>query len=210
MTWSLLDGRGRRKYLTADERKAFVSAALKRESRQASFCVTLALTGARISEVLAITADRIDLASATIAIETLKRRQRGIFRAIPVPRELVELLSVLHQLGTSLPDDRLWLFSRSTAWKYVKETMAQAGVESHVAKPKALRHSFAVEAVRQRIALSVLRKWLGHSKIETTAIYADPVGEEERALAEPMWQNLLMALSDRIETISEHSRSDAG
>jgi len=193
MTWSLLDGRGQRKYLTSDERKAFVLAALKMKPRQASFCLTLALTGARISEVLALTADRIDVGCASIVIETLKRRQRGVYRAVPVPRELIGLLLTVHELGSSLPGQRLWPISRPTAWKHVKAAMASAGVIPRIAKPKALRHAFAVEAVSQSIALSVVRKWLGHAKIETTAIYADPVGEEERALAEPMWKNLLVS-----------------
>ena len=51
-------------------------------------------------------------------------------------------------------------------------------------------HAFGVEAVQQRIALSVVKKWLGHAKIEAPAIYADPVGEEERALARLMRPDL--------------------
>src|ERR1051325_3213146 len=98
MTWSLLDRSGQRKYLTSNERKAFVIAALAMEPRKASFCLTLALTGARISEVLAVTADRIETSSATIAIETLERRRRGIFRAVPVPQELISLLIRTHEL----------------------------------------------------------------------------------------------------------------
>jgi integrase len=198
-----LDCRGQRKYLTSDERKAFVFAALEIEPRKASFCLTLALTGARISEVLALTADRIDVASGSIVIETLKRRQRGMFRAVPVPRELIGLLSAVHSLASSMPDDRLWSFSRPTAWKYVKAAMVKAGVGPRIAKPKALRHAFAVEAVRQRVALSVISKWLGHAKIETTAIYADPVGDEERALAESVWQDLVLPLSGKIPGVAD-------
>jgi integrase/recombinase XerD len=48
-------------------------------------------------------------------------------------------------------------------------------------------HAFGVGAVQQRIALSIIKRWLGHAKIETTAIYASPIGEEERALARLMW-----------------------
>jgi len=68
--------------------------------------------------------------------------------------------------------------------------MAAAGIPSTQAKPKALRHAFAIEAVQKRIALSLIKKWLGHAKIETTAIYAEPIGEEERALARLMWRTL--------------------
>jgi len=194
MTWSLLDGRGQRKYLTANERIAFINVARKMEPSIGTFCLTIALTGARISEVLALTADRVDVAYGAVVIETLKRRQRGVFRAVPVPAELVNLLCSVHGIGTG-PEfrsskDRLWDFSRTTAWKHVKHAMQAAGILSSVAKPKSLRHAFAIEAVRQRIALSVVKKWLGHARIETTAIYADPIGDEERALARLMWQEL--------------------
>lgn len=192
MTWSLYDGWGQRKYLTPSERAAFIKAALEGEPLSGSFCLTLALTGARISEILSLTADRIDGGNKTIVIETLKRRRQGVFRAVPVPSELINYLMEVHQLHLTSPDDRkrLWLFSRPTAWKRVKRTMRAAQIPASVAKPKSLRHAFAVEAVHQRIALSVIKKWLGHAKIETTAIYAEPIGEEERALARLMWQEL--------------------
>jgi hypothetical protein len=34
----------------------------------------------------------------------------------------------------------------------------------------------------------MLRKWMGHASIETTAIYANAVGEEEQSIAERMWE----------------------
>jgi integrase len=33
----------------------------------------------------------------------------------------------------------------------------------------------------------MMQKWLGHARIETTAIYANAVGPEERAIASRMW-----------------------
>lgn len=39
-------------------------------------------------------------------------------------------------------------------------------------KPKAFRHAFAVEAGSKAIPLSIVQRWLGHVRIETTAIYA--------------------------------------
>lgn len=190
MTWSLLDVRGRRKYLTSSERAAFIKAAYETPTPAGSFCLTLALTGARISEVLALTAERIDSASGVVVFETLKRRQKGIFRAVPVPTELLAHLDRLHCL-TNASDKRIWSFSRPTAWKYVKAMMLVSNVPATVSKPRALRHAFGVEAVQKRIALSLVKKWLGHAKIETTAIYADPIGDEERELASLTWSAIL-------------------
>ena len=195
MTLSLLDSQGHRKYLTAPERLAFIEAALALPYAEAStFCLTVALTGVRISEALNLTLDRIDSGACTLVVETLKRRRRGVYRAIPVPRELITLLcethSTIEQLNSDLRERRLWPVSRTTAWKWVKTAMREAGIADKNATPRALRHAFAVEAVRQRVALSLIRRWLGHARIETTAIYADPVGDEERALASLTWEGI--------------------
>ena len=194
MSWSLLDGCGRRKYLTRAERDAFIRCALAADPETATFCLTLALTGARISEVLALTSERVDVVSQAIIFETLKRRRKGVFRAIPVPESLIAYLAANHYLDSSssvgVASERIWPFSRITAWRRVKAIMNAAAVPPTVAKPRALRHAFGIEAVRQRIALSLLKKWLGHAKIETTAIYAEPIGEEERELASLLWKRL--------------------
>ena len=199
MPLSLLDRAGHRKYLTSAERAVFARMALSAEPHAGTFCLTLTYTGARISEVLALTTDRIDVGNQAIIIETLKRRERGIFRAVPVPASLIEHLITVHSdqfAKLSGNTERLWPFSRPTAWKRVKEIMARANIPADIAKPKALRHAFGVEAVQQRIALNLVKKWLGHAKIESTAIYADPIGDEERALAGFMWRTLPLGVDN--------------
>lgn len=190
MTWSLFDRQGKRKYLTPAERATVMRGALKQGGPTGTFCLTLALTGARISEVLQLTPERIDTGTTAVVLETLKRRQRGIFRALPVPHELIRVLAEVHGLPRVDKSSRLWPWSRTTAWKRVKSVMKDAGIPATLAKPRALRHAFGVDAVQNRIALSLVKKWLGHAKIETTAIYADPIGVEERALARLMWKRL--------------------
>jgi hypothetical protein len=67
------------KYLAARERLAFVYAASKEDLPASTFCLTLAFTGARISEVLSLTTNRIDVADEAIIFETLKQRKKNIF-----------------------------------------------------------------------------------------------------------------------------------
>lgn len=192
MTPALFDKLGNRKYLTARERLSFVYAASKRDEDEASFCLTLAFTGARISEVLALTVTRIDPADEAIVFETLKQRKRGVFRAVPIPRTLVPLLMSYsaHRSG------RLWPWGRTTAWKIVKSVMRDAGIAECLCKPKALRHAFAIEAGQKGIPLNIVQRWLGHARIETTAIYAGAIGDEERNLAKRAWASLELALPD--------------
>ena len=64
-----------------------------------TFCLTLVYTGARISEVLAMTPQRFDISAGTVVIESLKKRRRGIFRAVPVPECFVARLEVVHRIA---------------------------------------------------------------------------------------------------------------
>ena len=186
MSWSLFDKQGQRKYLTSDERDAFIRAASTADDETRLFCLTLALTGARISEVLGLSARHLDAGTGALVFQTLKRRTKGIFRAVPVPAGLIEELDALARSRRN-GDQRIWPWCRTTAWLRVKMLMLDAGVREPLATPRALRHAFGVGAAQQKIVLSLIQRWLGHAKIETTAIYATPIGEEERALARLMW-----------------------
>ncbi|MEI9933198.1 MAG: site-specific integrase [Rhizomicrobium sp.] len=192
MDYSLYDGRGRRKYLVSTERAAFLHAALQIGGKTASFCAVLTFSGARISEILALTAERIDEAQGTINFETLKRRKKGIIRAVPVPRELFLYLNSVHKFRGAQSDHaeaskRLWTWSRTTAWRRVKQVMRSTSNPEYLAKPKSLRHAFGAEAALRKVPLTLIKKWMGHSRIETTEIYTALTGREERALAQLTW-----------------------
>ena len=180
----LYDIAGNRKYLTARERRHFIEAAGLQQPPVATFCLTLAYTVARLSEVLALKIGNIDLAAGIIVIESLKKRRKGVYRQIPVPRDLLDLLDAVHNLSHQSPDVRLWGFGRTTAWKIVKSVMLSVGVPHFCGSPKGLRHAFGVVGVVEAgVPLNMMQKWLGHARIETTAIYANAVGREEREIA---------------------------
>ncbi len=67
--------------------------------------------------------------------------------------------------------------------------MRLANEPDYVSKPKALRHAFGAEAVLNKASLSLVKKWMGHAKIETTEIYTSLIGDEERTLARLTWQH---------------------
>jgi integrase len=189
----LYDAQGRRKYLTADERRAFLKAAGDADRGVRTLCLTLAYTGCRISEALALTIDRIDLEAGVIVFESLKKRRDGLYRAVPVPPEVLDALDLVHGVREARKGrDRgrsisLWPWSRATAWRRVTAVMQAAGLDGPQATPKGLRHGFGVAAVNAGIPLNMVQKWLGHAQLSTTAIYADAVGAEEQAIASRMW-----------------------
>jgi integrase len=190
----LYDRYGHRKYLTTPEIYAFLRAADAAPPEVNTFCRTLVYSGARISEVLALSADRVDIADGLLIFESLKKRRRGIYRAVPVPPVFLQMLAEIHGLAAvrRAPDGgrgaRLWSWSRATAWRRVCEVMDAASITGMHATPKGLRHGFGIRAVTKGIPLNLTQRWLGHADIATTAIYANAVGAEERLLAQRMWE----------------------
>jgi integrase/recombinase XerD len=183
---------GSRKYLNAAERRRFLESAQQLPAPERLFCLVLAWSGARISEVLALTPAAIDIESGVACITTLKRRRRGIVRQVPLPPELLAELDREFKLCDAqhdhdLANERIWRFSRTTAWRRVKEIMATAGISGTPAMPKGLRHGFGVNAFQSYVPPHLVQRWMGHASLRTTTIYADVTGPDERAFAKRMW-----------------------
>ena len=187
----LFDSNGQRLYFTDDDRKAFLAAAAKADREVRTFCSVIAYTGCRISEARALMPKSIDFSAKVIVIESLKKRKDGVFRAVPVPPDLLDLLDTVHVIRRKKGAARnqpIWPWSHMTAFRKVKEVIKAAGIQDGPhACPKGLRHGFGVAAVSKGIALNMVQKWLGHAQLTTTAIYANAVGEEEQSIAARMW-----------------------
>ena len=188
----VFDREGNRKYLTLSERSAFLGAAETMPADVGTFCELLAYSGARISEALNLPPRRVDLSAGFVVIETLKKRRRGQFRAIPLPQRVLADLNRVHRLENArncadFGSARLWPWSRTTGWTRVKEAMAMAGIHGPQATPKGLRHGFAVAALQSGVPINLVRRWLGHARLSTTEIYTEAIGDEERALAAKFW-----------------------
>ncbi|MBZ0149390.1 MAG: site-specific integrase [Pseudorhodoplanes sp.] len=186
---SLYSQSGQRKYLTGPERARFIAAAQacpRAELR--TLCLTLAYTGCRISEALALTAGSIEAEAGFIAIRSLKKRGVLAVREVPVPANLLNALEQVHRVSRLYSSTRLWPLSRSRAWQLVKSIMDEAGIANGIhATPKGLRHGFGLHAVRSGVPLNLVQRWLGHARMETTAIYLQAIGSEEREIAQRMW-----------------------
>ena len=189
--FTLVDARGR-KYLTGEERARFLAAARAhpRPTVQ-TFALTLAHTGCRISEALALRARDVDLAASELRFRTLKRRKEH-WRAVPVPEELTRELALVHGLRRAQTRPRsaaaaLWPFTRPTASRHIAQLMRAAAIEGPQACPKGLRHAYGVAAVAAGVPLPTIAAVLGHAHLTTTALYTTAIGAEARELVARMW-----------------------
>ena len=142
MAGELFDREGNRKYLSAEERLAFLRAADRAPRELRTFCALLHYSGCRISEALDLTYDRIDLAGGVIVFESLKKRREGVYRAVPVPPSLLDALDLVHNVreqqkargrGSGI---KLWSWERTTAWRHVKAMRKPAWATARRSRPK--------------------------------------------------------------------------
>ena len=187
----LVDARGR-KYLTANERTRFLAAVRAHPKPQVqTLARTLALTGCRVSEALAIRACDVDLDAAELRIATLKRRTEH-WRAVPVPEDLVHALELVHRVRRAQASPRgrsaqLWDITRQGAHRQVSALMRTADIKGPQACPRGLRHSYGVAAVVAGVPLTTIAAVLGHADVSTTAIYCTAIGAEARELVSRIW-----------------------
>lgn len=204
---SLYAAGGGRKYLNRAERERALAAMQQLPDAERLFALTLAWTGARVSEVLALTPASFQIDAGVVGIVTLKRRRFHV-REVPIPPGLMAELDAhfgLRATQHELPrmSGRLWKFCRTTAWRIIKRVMKGAGISGALSCPKAFRHAFGIGTLQAGVPPHLAQRWLGHAKLSTTAIYADACGPEELTFAERFWTT-----SNRLG-IGQHGRPHA-
>ena len=180
---SAYDGVGRRKYLNTNENQRFLDGLSGLPERKRVFCLFIYYTGCRISEALNLTPKDLDRASSLAVIRCLKKRGKIVYRRVPIPGWLIQMIDDICLRGNK----PIWKFSRTTGWRIIKGIMHETGISGAQAAPKGLRHAFGVRGVMNDVPLNVIRKWMGHSDLATTSIYLDVKDEEEREFISRTW-----------------------
>lgn len=190
---SLYSISGERKYLNRDERRRLLAQIETLDPDKCLFALVLAWTGARVSEVLALTANSFQVNAGIVTIETLKQR---VYRAreIPISSKLMKRIEQHFDLralqGSPFGSKRLWPFCRQTAWRFIKRACASIQIMGRRASPRGLRHAFGVRAMQQRIPMPLAQRWMGHARLSSTAIYMSVCGPDELAFAEQFWREV--------------------
>jgi integrase/recombinase XerD len=180
--WQIYDPNGRRKYANEQERRRLLSAAHDARADILALAYLLAFTGCRISEALALTPEHFDPDSGSVTFRTLKRR-RLAFRSVPIPQEVCAMICSL----PSSPEKQIWPMHRVTAWRHIKALFTETQTTGPMACCRGLRHAFGIHAATRGVPQNLIQRWMGHASPETTAIYLDAVGVEERQFAGRMW-----------------------
>jgi len=148
-------------YLTVEEVRAMARACQGRHQvRNELLISTLFQTGLRISEALSLTPRQVSsyVGHAVLYIEGKGKKPRMV--ACPdVLAHRLKSFAFDRKLGL---DERLFRINRKRAWQIIKEAAEQAGITKKV-YPHLLRHSDAIERLRQTGNPKALQIHLGHN-----------------------------------------------
>lgn len=146
-------------------------------------------TGMRVTELVSLDLEDINLASATVRVTQGKGSKE---RIIPIHSRAVEALreylAKARRMLLKSPDERaLFLnhrgerLTRQGLWLIIKQYVKEAGIKTEVT-PHTLRHSFATHLLNGKADLRHVQELLGHANISTTQIYTHISSERLREI----------------------------
>jgi len=133
-------------------------------------------TGLRISELLSLTLNDVDVINCTLRCMGKGKKERIIPINDYIIVALKEYLNVRNSLLKGKNFDLLFLnnhgrpITRQGFFKILKKMLLVKGLNTNVS-PHTLRHSFATHLLENGADLRVIQEMLGHSDISTTRIY---------------------------------------
>lgn len=164
-------------YLTPEEVRQIAQACQGRhKERDELLILTLFQTGLRISETLSLTPRRIGAhhGHAVLYIEGKGKKPR----MVACPDHLAHRLkSYAFDKGLTI-DEPIFKITRKRAWQILKAAAEQAGITKKV-YPHLLRHSDAIERLRQTGNPKALQLHLGHTSPMMTMRYLSTLTAED-------------------------------
>jgi len=168
------------KFLSPSEYQKLLGEAAKLSTpeakRDAVMLELLYATGLRISELVSLNTENIDLERNCVRIDSKRQvpfdHRLGLILGNFLRSDRLDLLYdeseqalFLNRRGTRL--------TRQGFWQIIKGYASRAGLGGKVT-PQTLRHSFARRKVQNGVELNQLQRLLGHAYISSTRIYKQP------------------------------------
>ena len=156
--------------------------------RDRTMLEVLYATGLRVSELVSLRLDQMNLRQGVIRITGKGNKDR----LVPLGEEAVDwlqkyLASVRLEIFPRKPDATLFPstrgkpMTRQTFWHAIRRYAVKAGINRGIS-PHVLRHAFATHLLNHGADLRVVQMLLGHSDISTTQIYTHVARERLKQL----------------------------
>lgn len=191
----------RERYLTREELQRLGAALVQAERTKAEspFAIAaiglLILTGARLTEILTLRWEYVDLADGVLRLPASKTGAKDVYlneAAIKLLREIPRMAGNPHVITGKKSGARL--INLRKPWRRLCMVAKLQGVRIHD-----LRHSFASIAVGA--GMTVIGKLLGHSQPATTARYAHLAADPIRAASNLVGTEISTAMHGQTERV---------
>lgn len=147
-------------------------------------------SGLRVSELVSLTADRINLNQGVVRVLGKGSKER----LVPVGEEALRwvarylkearpLLSRGAAIDALFVSRKAGAITRQALWYRIRQYAVKVKISTHLS-PHTLRHAFATHLVNHGADLRVVQMLLGHSDLSTTQIYTHVARERLRQLHE--------------------------
>lgn len=166
-------------YLTPEEVRQLESAALqspRKGERDALLIRVLFQTGLRISEALTLTPSHVEIFEGRPSFSVIGKGNKPRRVACPVTlAESLQAYAFRHQLANG---ERFFNINRFRGYQIIIAAAKKAGLEKRV-YPHLLRHSDAIERLRQTKNPKALQDHLGHASPLMTLRYLSTLQQED-------------------------------
>ena len=157
--------------------------------RDKAMLEVLYATGLRVSELVGLTMEEINLQQGVIRVTGKGNKTRlvplGEESVYWLERYIEEMRSALLSGQSSdvlFPSRRGSQMVRQTFWHRIKFYAQLAGIDKDSLSPHVLRHAFATHLLNYGADLRVVQMLLGHSDLSTTQIYTHIAKDRLKAL----------------------------
>ncbi len=165
-------------YLSPGEIRRLADAANKGKNgeRDSLFILFLYQTGLRISEGLSLTPAKIDCFEGKPVLHIIGKGNKP--RTVSCPMNLAEKLRAYAMKNGFNSKSRFFPFNRIRGWQIIKDAARSAEFSKRIF-PHLLRHSDAIERLKQTGNPKALQHHLGHSTISMTMRYLSTLTQED-------------------------------
>lgn len=168
-----------RKSLSTDQIQLLYDCISENNIRDRTLFKVMVQTGMRISELINLKVEDVDLKGGFIFIRHGKGNKE---RYIPIANSLGSQLAEYMDYRSNITNEYLFYkkthvnkygpLRRETINAFLKDLSIKAGINPDMVSPHILRHTFATLNLCKGLDIYILSNVMGHSSINTTQIYA--------------------------------------
>ena len=167
-------------YLTQEEYQRLLSIIKPRAAaacavRDLAIVTTFLGTGIRLSELVGLTLDSVNLQDAQVSMRVRGKGNKE--RTIPLNEEVIVVLKKYLKVRPEVATDRLFIgrlgrgLCTGSVYHLIKHYLKEAGIKREKVSVHSLRHTYSVSLLGIGASLLDIQTLLGHQKLETTRRY---------------------------------------